>query len=98
VGAVHRCGPVVEIEPVRGLGQTRGQVSADRVHARARSAAGACGEADADVGGEVDGCGCGEGQAQPLVDGGADSAGFGSDAGWRQQEVLGCVLGAEVFA
>ena len=36
--------------------------------------------------------GRGEGNAQPLVDCRADRGGFGADAGWREQDVVGTVL------
>jgi hypothetical protein len=49
---------------------------------------------DPDQGGAVDGRGRGEGQAQPLVDRRADGAGLGADAGRREQDVVGAVLGA----
>jgi hypothetical protein len=99
LAAVDREVPVVEVEAPHRLGQAHRELVADGAHPQARpAAADRAGALDSDQGGVVDRRGRGEGQAQPLVDRRADGASLGGDAGRREQDVFGAVLGAVAVA
>ncbi|MEU0374598.1 hypothetical protein ABZ070_31115 [Streptomyces sp. NPDC006283] len=98
MGAVHRQRAVAEAQSVHGFGQARGELVSDRSHPQASPLADASSEVDPGPRGQIHGCGRGEGEAQPLVDRGADVAGLSADAGPWQQNGVGAVLGAEGFA